>query len=379
MSGSDSYPPPGGQPPVPQPQEGWFPAPGYPPPGGEGQGYVPGGYPPPAGVVNQQWAGAAAPPPSIAAPHKPGAIPLRPLGLGDIYDASFKIIRFNPSATVGSSVIVTSLAMLIPVLVTGVLTFATGVDMNIDAENPQAEDMTGLISGYGSLIVGYLLQTVGMIMVTGMNAHVAMAAAIGRRLSLGEAWAATQGRRWRLVGLTLLILLGTLALAALIVLVIVVVSLVADTVAAVILGVLLSIGGLALIAWVWARTFYLAVPPLMLEQVGVFGAFGRAFRLTRRQFWRTFGIAILTIFITQIAGGMLSAPVTLVGEFLLAADPAGRGFFWFVLANAIGSVLSAAIVSPFTTTVTSLQYIDQRIRKEAFDLELMGRAGILGS
>ena len=58
----------------------------------------------------------------LGAAHKPGAIPLRPLQLGDIYDAAFRIIRFNPKATVGSAVLVTAVAMLIPVLVTAVLT-----------------------------------------------------------------------------------------------------------------------------------------------------------------------------------------------------------------------------------------------------------------
>ena len=37
----------------------------------------------------------------LGAAHKPGAIPLRPLKLGNIYDGAFRIIRFNPKATVG--------------------------------------------------------------------------------------------------------------------------------------------------------------------------------------------------------------------------------------------------------------------------------------
>jgi hypothetical protein len=32
----------------------------------------------------------------LGAAHKPGAMPLRPLTLGDMYDAAFRIIRFNP-------------------------------------------------------------------------------------------------------------------------------------------------------------------------------------------------------------------------------------------------------------------------------------------
>ena len=57
----------------------------------------------------------------MGAAHKPGAIPLRPLSLGDMYDAAFKIIRFNPRATVGSAVLVATVAMAIPVLVTAAL------------------------------------------------------------------------------------------------------------------------------------------------------------------------------------------------------------------------------------------------------------------
>ena len=49
------------------------------------------------------------------------------------------------------------------------------------------------------------------------------------------------------------------------------------------------------------------------------------------------------------------------------------------LTNAVTSVVAAAFVAPFTAAVTSLQYLDQRIRKEAYDVELMTRAGITAS
>ncbi len=38
------------------------------------------------------------------------------------------------------------------------------------------------------------------------------------------------------------------------------------------------------------------------------------------------------------------------------------------------SILSSAITAPFTSSVTGLLYLDQRIRREAFDLELMNAA-----
>ena len=69
--------------------------------------------------------------------------------------------------------------------------------------------------------------------------------------------------------------------------------------------------------WFWVRVYYLPVPALMLEDVGVFGALGRGFHLTRKAFWRTFGIGLLTVVIAQIAGSMLAAPVSFLSQGLL--------------------------------------------------------------
>ncbi len=118
----------------------------------------------------------------------------------------------------------------------------------------------------------------------------------------------------------------------------------------------------------------------MLERRGVFGSLGRAFTLTRRQFWRTFGIALLTSLITQVASSVLTVPISLLSQLALVLPLfAGYELLVFVLAQALSTVVAAAFVSPFTAAVTSLQYVDQRMRKEAFDVELMTRAGITGA
>ena len=44
-----------------------------------------------------------------------------------------------------------------------------------------------------------------------MIAHVSSAAAVGRKLTMAEAWAATRGKRWRLLGMAFLLGLGVLA------------------------------------------------------------------------------------------------------------------------------------------------------------------------
>jgi hypothetical protein len=134
---------------------------------------------------------------------------------------------------------------------------------------------------------------------------------------------------------------------------------------------------LGFLVWFWIRVYYLPVPALMLEDVGVLAAVGRGFRLTRRQFWRTLGIALLTVVIAQVAGSMLSLPISLLGQGVLLGSGSVRfAVLALVVTNALSSVVSAAFVAPFTTTVASLQYLDQRMRKEAFDVDLMARAGL---
>jgi hypothetical protein len=315
-------------------------------------------------------------------------VPLRPLGLGDIYDAAFKIIRFNPSATVGSSVLVASIGMLIPLLATAALALfsdATLIDPGtFSTSNPApgsistTEDALVALVPTMLLVVGSLLSAFGLIFVTGMVTHVTAAAAIGRRLSLSEAWAGTRGRRWRLVGLSVvlgLITSGLLAAFGGAIFAVVVTSSSPDQILG--LAFLLVLVFVPVALFLWIRVYYLAVPPLMLESVGIFEAIGRGFQLTRHQFWRTFGIALLTAILVGIAGNVVSLPVSLVGAGLgsAIADPQ-NALLASIAAQALGTVLATALTAPFSAAVTCLQYLDQRIRKEAYDMELLAQAGV---
>ena len=289
-------------------------------------------------------------------------------------------IRDSPKATVGSAVLVAAVAMAIPVLITAVLT--ASVNLSLDQSGtPDDSSVVGFVGSLGSLGLGTVLASFGTILVTGMIAHVTAAAAVGRRLTLGEAWAATRGKRWRLVGLALLLGFSALLLIGVYVLlwVLVIVG-VGDNTALVVIWGLLSVPAfMCLMIWFWVRVYYLPVPALMLEPVGVFGAVGRGFRLTRKQFWRTFGIALLTILVVGIASNVLAFPIGIVGQIATVAVGAQYALLVLVVTQALSQVISAAFVTPFTSAVTSLQYLDQRMRKEAYDVELMQQAGITAS
>ena len=391
MSG-DQPPPPGWVPPTPPPPGSTPPAqpgptPGWgtpPPPAGTptarpgwgefnpGAPSQPGGYPPgyPTPYPIQ---------PALAA-HKPGAIPHRPLVLGDIFDGAFRIIRYNPNATVGAAVLVSAVAMVLPVVISLISGSTGALRLDPNSEGYTGRQVASLVATFGSLLVGLELQSVGLLFVSGMIAHVASAAAVGRKLTIGEAWAATHGKRWRLFGMAVLLGLAMLLAFAGVagVLLIGVFAFHSSVAATVVVGLVLGLMLLVGYILFWVRVRALAVPTLMLEPVGVFSALGRALHLTRQQFWRLFGILLLVALVVGFAGNIVQLPFTLAGNmFLTASSETGYGVTLYVLLTAAGTVLSSAVLQPFQAAVNALLYVDQRIRKEAYDVELLSRAGIL--
>src|SRR3954471_23871167 len=163
----DQPPPPGWVPPTPPP-------PGSPPPGQPGPTPGWGTPPPPAGApragtpaAGSGWEqvhpggqpgghpapGYHMPYPIQPAPaaHKPGAIPLRPLVLGDIFDGAFRIIRYNPKATVGAAVLVSAVAMLVPIGAGLVSGSTGGLQPDPSTDTLSDSQVLSLLIGLGGL------------------------------------------------------------------------------------------------------------------------------------------------------------------------------------------------------------------------------------
>src|ERR1700754_714039 len=137
-----------GGPPQPPPP-GWQPPP-PPPPSYTGHQPPPPGWPSPPPAYQQPFLPA---PGMLGAAHKPGAMPLRPLSLGDMYDAAFRIIRFNPKATVGSAVLLAAVAVAIPVVITAILTSTVSLSLD-ESGNPDESSIVGVVGSLGSLGLG---------------------------------------------------------------------------------------------------------------------------------------------------------------------------------------------------------------------------------
>jgi hypothetical protein len=311
--------------------------------------------------------------------HKPGAIPLRPLVLSDIFDGAFRIIRYNPQATIGAAVLVSAIAMVAPVLAGLATGSRGGLSTDTPVDSLSDSQVVDLLIALGGLLAGSQVQAVGLLFVSGMIAHVTSAAAVGRRLSMAEAWAATRGKRWRLLGMAVMLGLAVVVVVALAGLFLVALAVRGDASVAAIVLTALALGVVLVAGYLlfWVRLRALAVPTLMLEPVGVLGALRRAVRLSRRQFWRMLGILLLVTLVVGVAGSILRLPFTIAGQVFVADGQTTSGLLVYLLLTAVGTVISSAVLQPFSAAVSALLYLDQRIRKEGYDVELMSRAGIL--
>jgi hypothetical protein len=334
-------------------------------------------YPNPAAPP---YPGAAVPPPYPGAAWgwpappvpKPGVIPLRRLGVGEILDGAISYIRANPAVTLGLSAVVVTIIQLIRVPATaltlqGITTPLGGLGPTATFEEmikaSRATVTTSMLSG----VLGFIAATV----LTGLLIVVLCRAVLGQRPSFGEIWAATRGRILGLLGLALL---SGLAIATVFVLASVpmVVALVAGSTGAV--PVLLGIAGFLVAAgvtvWLWV-SWSLAAPAYILEGVSVVGALRRSFRLVRGQWWRVFGILLLSFLITMVLAMILQIPFSIGGTVLAATLGAKGGSMLPMLAvTAIGTIIATTVTEPFRAGVVGLLYFDQRIRREGLDLEL---------
>jgi hypothetical protein len=307
---------------------------------------------------------------------------LRPLVLGDLFDGAFRIIRYNPRATVGASVLVSAVAMVVPVVVGLASGSLHGLADGSGTDDLSDSQVVSLLVTLGGVLAGTELQSIGLLFVSGMIAHVTSAAAVGRKLTLTEAWAATRGKRWRLLGLSLMLGLAVVVVTGIAVGVVLLVAIDAHAAlgTVVVLALLLAALLVAGYLWFWVRMRALAVPALMLEPVGIFGAIARAVRLSRHQFWRLLGLLLLVALVVGVAGAMLRAPFSIAGQVVVTGSTdTGYGLVIYLVLTAVGTVLSSAVLQPFTAAVSALLYVDQRIRKEAYDVELLSRAGILSA
>lgn len=348
------------------------PGPALPPPGHDLPPPGP-ALPPPGPALPPPGPGVPAPGPAdwhrltpeeLTRLHQPGVVPLRPLTLGDVFGGALQTMRRNPSATVGTALVVLAL-FLVPSYL-GSLAVARATTL--------AEEDAFVLTG----LVNLLFFGLASVALTGMIVYVVSEAVLGDRVGLRQTWAAVRSRIPALLGTLLLIgVLLTVALvvvAALLVGVGVAVSGAGDggVLTGVLLVLALGLGLVVLLAWAGARVS-LATAVVVLEKAGPWRALRRTWALTSGvQAWRILGVTALAGLVTGLFATAVQLPVTTVTFLLLDGLSGGLSPVHPVvlLTDHVVQVVVQAFSIPFSAGVTALLYLDQRIRREGLDVTL---------
>ncbi|WP_020662396.1 hypothetical protein [Amycolatopsis benzoatilytica] len=331
---------------------GSFASPSAPQPPANGQ-WQPGQPLPPYPGGGQRQAGPGWSPHGLG---KPGVIALRPLNVGDILDGAITAIRRYPVLILGVSAVV---AVIAAALNLGVSLWLTSDIQRVTQLGPAATPQQQLDALYGALgsTLAALVPTLVITMLaqtflTGFLTVVMGKAVLGRPVDFRSALREAAPRLLPLLAVTVLYTLATIVAAA-----------------------------FCLLPAVVPYVFWsLAGPALVLERGTVRQAFSRSAKLVSGMFWRVLGVLLLAAVIGWVITTVIGLPFSLgSGVFSGMFDPqaaAPKISTGGLVLQSVGTVIAATIVTPFTSLVTVVLYIDQRMRREGMDIELARAAGL---
>lgn len=285
---------------------------------------------------------------------KPGCIPLRPLGLGDILSGAVEAIRRNARTVLGLSVGAAVIQAVLAMFIQRYANLHGG--LAVDQSNPAHPRVNWnqfaklMSSTFGLSLIGSIFAAV----LTGMVVVVVTEDVVGRKASVALVWSKVRSRIWRLIVLSLVV------------------------------GLLSAIGLVFCVApgiWLWG-IWAVAVPALIIENHGIGRALGRSRALVSGTFWRVWGIRAVGFLITAVLGGAFNTAVTTIAGAITGDHPAnflgsqhtGPLSWAFLLISAFGTALAVTFTAPFQAGVDSLLYVDLRMRKENLAVELQQAA-----
>lgn len=256
---------------------------------------------------------------------------LRPLEFGEILDAAFSVLRRN----FWTFVIVAVIPSVIGAAAIGFLTTSiTRVRASGSGGQLTTDELNALIGGVAlTLLVSVLTSQIA----TAALYKAVVDTYIDGTARAGDALRFALRRLPSLLWITLLYGLG------------------------VGLGfVLFVIPGVILYA-----SWSLAIPVLMSENARGTKALKRSRWLVKGRWWGVFGLLVVTMLIAGIFGEIVSA---LVG---LLIDKSGRGTTQAGISAFASTLITSTVTGPLTAAVTAVLYIDQRVRKEGLDVQLL--------
>lgn len=295
---------------------------------------------------------------------------LRPMSTSQVLDRTFHVYRNHFPLLAG-------IGVLLPILlfVLRLAAFPLGYPPRGAALRDPFMFWTIFLEYLGAFILFYVI---GHAITGGATVYAVSRLHLGEHVTIAEAYRKTLPRFWSILRIALNIYLrvtgvGLLSLGASMLL-----SFGIDTflgflgissnTAAVTIGVIVvslaTLGGIFWMLYLYSK-YCLAIPACVLEGLPARAALRRSRFLARSSLRRISLIYLLT----AVLGLVLSTVLWLPSQFYAAYVPHSLNVAVFL--RSIGSFFAGALAGPIATIAIALVYYDQRIRKEAFDLQLM--------
>ena len=306
-------------------------------------------------------------------------LPLAPLGAGDLIDRAIRLYRrhlFVLIRIAAPPVIIATGGSILGWLLLG-KAFLT------DDVGEMFLYVTLTIASFVVMFLGYLLTLVVMGGATRtLVAHLLRNDAVTARAT----YSAVRARFWSLMGASLIVLIWvSIAFVAvfmiwyvLLGIISVAVILLAQTTFAIVPAIF---GVVALLVdtlvSLWAFFFIVGrvayVPQVLLvEGKGVFESFSRSFSLARGNVRRLIVMTIFTTFATNSALMILVIPLGWYGYLEgISLWNSANWPAWYTIAYNVLASLSSILLTPVWMLGLSLLYVDERVRHEGYDIELM--------
>jgi hypothetical protein len=302
---------------------------------------------------------------------------LRPMSTSQVLDRTFSIYRNN-------FVLLAGIGALLPamLLVMQLSFLPLGLPPRTNDKPP--ETLAVLFLGYFCCYgVIYLL---GSALAGGATVFGVSKLHLGQSVTIVQAYKQVFSRFWRVLGvivLLALIVFGSLIVGEVIAIVVFAFSIGSSrlfggggggslsgvgVVVALIWAIAVFVAGV-LVSLFFLSKLCLAVPACILEQLPVGVALRRSWYLTKNSVWRIILIYILTWLLSFVLALALAVP----GQILLVTTH-NKAFLVGVILQSLGGFVAGVVANPIATIAIALIYYDQRVRKEAFDLQLMMEA-----
>jgi hypothetical protein len=298
---------------------------------------------------------------------------LRPMSTGQLLDHTFALYRKNFLLFVGIATVGPAASVIFQLF-----TMGANVGSPFSASSRMASSAAIARFGLG-MVFGYIVLLAGMAISHAATVKAVAAVHLGRETSVVGAYQALRGRILSLFGTCGLILLWMVLWMMLAILVVIIAMVPlsigltltrraaapgpAAVAAAGIIGIVTVVFVFAAFIAIYAR-YALAVQACVVEDLSPRASMRRSIQLSKGSRLRVVAIYLVFVLLSLILGGGLGALAGGIGSVIHNSIAAAVLIY---LANFIGGSLTG----PLATIGLSLLYYDERVRKEAFDLQLM--------